>query len=124
MYERPLPSADETPEKAYRRSKTSKHVCKFKLEDDTSRERALRIIEALSVPLMTDGLHRPIINEATNRLLKGEERSKFIEIEDDPILETASEEATEDDIFTPSGEYDFEGAEFDGDEEFADISWS
>lgn len=69
MYEKPLPSLAETPAKAYRRAGgNGKHIVKFNMDTHENRRRALKILKALDVPLLADGVCRSLVNDATIHL--------------------------------------------------------
>ncbi|WP_027234352.1 strawberry notch C-terminal domain-containing protein [Leisingera caerulea] len=69
MYNKPLPARSEAPAKAYRRPGTKgDHIVHIRFESDEERQRALAILEALDVPLLTDGKFRNLINSAINEV--------------------------------------------------------
>ena len=72
MYGEPLPDQSEAPAKAYRRPGTKgDHIVHIRFDDPDNRRRALRILEALDVPLLTDGKFRSLINKAASDLESG-----------------------------------------------------
>ncbi|MCW3782977.1 strawberry notch C-terminal domain-containing protein [Defluviimonas salinarum] len=66
MYGRPLPSFEDTPDRAYRRQGAkSVHLVEFRLDGRQGKERAIAILERLGESMMlTDGKYRGLVNQA------------------------------------------------------------
>lgn len=124
IHDKPLP--DKAPGRAFRKPGTNhKYLAEFRVDTPEGRDRLYRIMEYMQgVPMMTDGVHRDLVNETLELINRDGPRGLecenvevdfFDEAEDAPEQEADEVENTPEAVGEVAGEGwadDLEGVEF------------